>query len=44
MKQFFLEGESLTLILAYYSRSIALYNTIIQYKNNSKDLQKAGQK
>ena len=29
------------LILAYYSRSITLYNTVIQYSNDSKDFQKA---
>ena len=29
------------LILAYYSRTITLYNTVIQYNNDSIDLQKA---
>ena len=30
-----------TLILVYYSRSITLCNTVIQYNNGSKGLQKA---
>ena len=41
-KNYFCEPRSeFALILTYYSRNITLYNTVIQYNNDSKDLQKA---